>query len=375
MIELKYIKKLFLTWREENYMETKEKVMLDMPVSKIRAKGFVQFKKYWKPLLAVVFIQIVLINVVGYFFAITPAGGILGILLLLLAPLDVGVCIAVLKTARGSKATIDDLFFPYKAYFLKALGLMCLISLFTLLWGLTGIIPGLILLGAVIGSAAKGGFVVIIVFAMVIGVIMLIPAIMAVYRYSQAIYVFINHPELRVMECIEKSKELTADNKKKLFFLDLSFIGWWLVASIPVIVAVLFTIGKIQAIISEFAHNWTYQDFDYYDTGYITGKIVGSAIVILIAVIISVLLSILVSAYNAVAQAVAHDILTGRADKDGEYEEQPYTEELTNLDKIKAKLAPAVSNGAEVKAGDAEAKSENQVAQNNEADNDSTPKV
>ena len=177
------------------------------------------------------------------------------------------------------------------------------------------------------------------------------------------------------MECIEKSKELTADNKKKLFFLDLSFIGWWLVASIPVIVAVLFTIGKIQAIISEFAHNWTYQDFDYYDTGYITGKIVGSAIVILIAVIISVLLSIPVSAYNAVAQAVAHDILTGRADKDGEYEEQPYTEELTNLDKIKAKLAPAVSNGAEVKAGDAEAKSENQVAQNNEADNDSTPKV
>lgn len=355
-------------------METKEKVMLDMPVSKIRAKGFVQFKKYWKPLLAVVFIQIVLINVVGYFFAITPAGGTLGILLLLLAPLDVGVCIAVLKTARGSKATIDDLFFPYKAYFLKALGLMCLISLFTLLWGLIGIIPGLILLGAVIGSAAKGSFV-IIVFAMVIGMIMLIPAIMAVYRYSQAIYVFINHPELRVMECIEKSKELTADNKKKLFFLDLSFIGWWLVASIPVIAAVLFTIGKIKAIISEIALNWTYDDFYYYDTGYIIGKIVASAIVILIAVIISVLLSIPVSAYNAVAQAVAHDILTGRADKDGEYKEQLDKEELTNLDKIKAKLAPAVSNGTDVKAGDAEVKSENQVAQNNEADHDSTPKV
>lgn len=359
-------------------MEIKEKVMLDMPVSKIRAKGFAQFKKYWKPLLAVVFIQIVLVNAAGYFFAITPAGAILGFLLLLLAPLEVGVCIAVLKTARGSKATINDLFFPYKAYFLKALGLMCLISLFTLLWGLTGIIPGLILLGAVIGSAAKGSFVVIIVFAAVIGVIMLIPAIMAVYRYSQAVYVFINNPELRVMECIDKSKELTADNKKKLFFLDLSFIGWWLVASIPVIAAVLFTIGKIQAIISEFALNWTYENFDHYNTGYITGYIIGkiimSAIVILIAVIISVLLSIPVSAYNAVAQAVAHDILVGRADKDGEYKEQPDTEELTNIDKIKAKLATSASGGVDAQESGTGSKNKNQVTENNEVDKENDPK-
>ena len=69
---------------------------------------------------------------------------------------------------------------------------------------------------------------------MVVVVLMLIPAVIAVYRYSQALFVFIDNPELKVKECIEKSKELTLDNKKKLFFLDLSFIGWGLAAAAPV---------------------------------------------------------------------------------------------------------------------------------------------
>jgi hypothetical protein len=40
------------------------------------------------------------------------------------------------------------------------------------------------------------------------------------------------HPELTATEAIEQSKQMMATNKWRLFCLDLSFIGWWLLAAL-----------------------------------------------------------------------------------------------------------------------------------------------
>lgn len=195
---------------------------------------------------------------------------------------------------------------------------------------------------------------------------MLIPAVIAVYRYSQALFVFIDNPELKVKECIEKSKELTLDNKKKLFFLDLSFIGWGLAAAAPVIIAVLLTIGRIKMAILEMEANQVFGELHSFGVRDIVEVILMYATAVIVAGIISLLLSIPVVAYNAVARATAYDILTGRADKNGEYKEPVDVSELTDIDKVKAKLEASASCNKDKKSTTDEKNEDQDVTKNDE---------
>lgn len=86
-------------------------------------------------------------------------------------------------------------------YSFKAFGLVFMISLFTLLWSCLFIIPGII----------------------------------AAFRYSQAIIIMAENPEIGIMEAIRQSKEMMVGHKMELFVLSLSFIGWSILASITVI--------------------------------------------------------------------------------------------------------------------------------------------
>ena len=60
-----------------------------------------------------------------------------------------------------------------------------------------------------------------------------IPGIIAVYRYSFAIWNLCQNPELGVMEALNRSKRQTIGYKGQLFGLHLSFIGWYLLAAMP----------------------------------------------------------------------------------------------------------------------------------------------
>ena len=81
-----------------------------------------------------------------------------------------------------------------------------------------------------------------LLLALVIGVfvflrsrLLIIPGIIAAYRYSMSFYVLINHPDYGIMECINESKRLTTGWKGTLFVLDLTFLGWVLLCSIPIL--------------------------------------------------------------------------------------------------------------------------------------------
>ena len=84
-------------------------------------------------------------------------------------------------------------------HFGKAFVLMLLYSIFVLLWSLLLIVPGII----------------------------------AAFRYSQAFYILADDPNKGALECLRLSKEMMRDNKFKLFCVDLSFIGWLILAAIP----------------------------------------------------------------------------------------------------------------------------------------------
>lgn len=99
-----------------------------------------------------------------------------------------------LKVAnRDDTMSYGDLFGSVR-YLLKALGLILMVSLLTFLWTLLLIIPGII----------------------------------AAYRYSQAIFVLVEDPSKGIMQCIRESKEMMVGHKWEFFVLELSFILWQL---------------------------------------------------------------------------------------------------------------------------------------------------
>ena len=56
------------------------------------------------------------------------------------------------------------------------------------------------------------------------------PGIYAAYGYAMTPYILLENPELTANEAIGKSKELMAGNRWRLFCLEISFIGWGLLA-------------------------------------------------------------------------------------------------------------------------------------------------
>lgn len=73
------------------------------------------------------------------------------------------------------------------------------------------------------------------IFIVLWSLLLVIPGIVAAYRYSMANYLLITHPDYGIMDCIRESKRLTKGWKGELFLLDLSFIGWWLLCLVPLI--------------------------------------------------------------------------------------------------------------------------------------------
>ena len=56
--------------------------------------------------------------------------------------------------------------------------------------------------------------------------LLLVPGIIMAYRYRQAMYLLLDHPDRSPIECLKASGRLMKGHKKELFVLDLSFLGW-----------------------------------------------------------------------------------------------------------------------------------------------------
>lgn len=62
--------------------------------------------------------------------------------------------------------------------------------------------------------------------------LLIVPGIVAAYRYAMTPYILTDHPELTASEAIERSKRMMDGHKGELFVLDMTFIGWRILASI-----------------------------------------------------------------------------------------------------------------------------------------------
>ena len=113
--------------------------------------------------------------------------------LILGGPASLGIATYFLRLLRDENSSIEDVFSGFSS-FGKTFVLNLLINIFVGLWLLLLIVPGII----------------------------------AIIRYSMSYYIMYDNPELTATEALDSSKEMMDGEKMNLFILWLSFLGWFI---------------------------------------------------------------------------------------------------------------------------------------------------
>ena len=82
--------------------------------------------------------------------------------------------------------------------------------------------------------------------------LLVVPGIIAAYRYAMAQYILLDNPELTASQCINASKEMMNGYKVDLFVFGLSFIGWGLLCGITLGIASIWVAPFMAAAMANF---------------------------------------------------------------------------------------------------------------------------
>ena len=77
-------------------------------------------------------------------------------------------------------------------------------------------------------------------FTLLWTLLFLIPGVVKAYSYRLAPFILRDNPELSALEVITRSRQLMKGNKWRAFVLDLSFIGWFLLGAVTLGIVDLF---------------------------------------------------------------------------------------------------------------------------------------
>lgn len=127
-------------------------------------------------------------------------------------PLALGSAYIYLNLTRGFGPDVNILFSGFQR-FVDALVLTLLIGIFTFLWSLLLVVPGII----------------------------------KAISYSQAYYILAEHPEMSAKEALDESIAIMDGHKMDYFVLTLSFIPWMLLCSVTCGLAILYVAPYMDA--------------------------------------------------------------------------------------------------------------------------------
>lgn len=165
------------------------------------------FSEKWLMAIAACFIVSSLSTIAG---SVIPYIGAL----LVVGPLSYGLSYVFLNQARnGQSINLGDLFKGFNEDLLQNFLLGLMISIFTYLWSMLFVIPGII----------------------------------KAYSYSMAYYIKVDNPTWGWKDCIDESRKKMDGHKMELFILDLSFIGWILLGSLACGLGVLWVVPYMNA--------------------------------------------------------------------------------------------------------------------------------
>lgn len=127
-------------------------------------------------------------------------------------PIYFGVASYFLKLAKHMPAEFNELFSGF-SLFKTNFVLNFFIMLFTILWSLLLIVPGII----------------------------------AAIKYSMAYYIMNENPEIGALEAIQRSKEMMDGHKMRFFEMWLSFLGWFILGVVTAGLGMLYAVPYYRA--------------------------------------------------------------------------------------------------------------------------------
>ena len=92
----------------------------------------------------------------------------------------------------------------------------------------------------------------VMVFTLLWSLLLVVPGIVKAYAYALTPYVAHDNPGMSPMECLRQSQKMMHGYKMKLFLLDLSFIGWVLLCIVTMGIGCLWLYPYMQTTHSKF---------------------------------------------------------------------------------------------------------------------------
>ena len=226
---------------------------------------------YWIALLVTV-IYIGIESVGATFASIIPGLGTMAFALLVMPPLEVGMYRWFSRNREAAaKPSIEQMFTMFKGdAWGNTVGSMLWMYLFLFLWSLIFIIPYIImfivfmvsvLMATKTGSsnfdhwsgslADISGLVLPIIIGSVILIALYIPVAVKYYSYRLTPWILSDNPQIGYQRSLKLSIDLTRGHKWRMFVLDLSFLGWWLLGLLACGIGILFVYPYYLATQSE----------------------------------------------------------------------------------------------------------------------------
>lgn len=145
--------------------------------------------------------------------ACNSIAGIRSVAMLVLSGVfSAGLAIVMLEIVRNWEVKFTDMFKGFNNFGTNCIAGI-LVSIFTFLWSLLLVIPGII----------------------------------KAYSYSMTYYILADHPEMSAKDAIKTSQVMMDGHKMDLFVLELSFIGWYLLCGITLGLAGLYVGPYVSA--------------------------------------------------------------------------------------------------------------------------------
>lgn len=202
--------------------------------SELRAQARERLEGQWGTFVLMTFLMLVIqtiLQIPGYIgslleilspenvLASLSFSNISNILSLLALPLSWGLTVSLLRNHREESVDLENLFDGFRGgRYTRVFCALFLVNLFTFLWALLLIIPG----------------------------------IMKAFSYALTPYIIMDEPELTARQAITRSCEIMEGRRWKLFCLYLSFIGWGILSLLTFGIGFLWLAPYMNASIAAF---------------------------------------------------------------------------------------------------------------------------
>ncbi|MBP3433456.1 MAG: DUF975 family protein [Alistipes sp.] len=200
--------------------------------SELRREARATMSGNWLDGVVIALVSMVMMCLVASPQIVTAEGSVSGNVIYMLAyvfigaPISYGLYFAYLQFCRGAELKVENLFSLFNSkYYIKSVSLYLLTSIYTFLWSLLLVIPGII----------KG------------------------LSYSMAPYILLDNPELSAEEAICRSMEMMRGHKMDLFLIGLGYAGLAILSCFLLCIPLLWLSPYYMTVFTKFYENLKYE--------------------------------------------------------------------------------------------------------------------